>query len=92
MSTAAPRTHVDMMRDLLAFMVEHAEDAWPDRLYVGGGDYARGCEKCQASTAYPADKDHAPGCQYTALMAEVRAYLQAEDEQQACADEGRVGG
>lgn len=75
---AEPRTVVDIVIELLEFMTDRVEGAWPDRVYIGGDRTVDGCDACGAHTGYPPDRDHRPGCPHVALIAEARAFLDAE--------------
>lgn len=84
-----PRTHIDMMRDLLSIV---EESQWEkNAIYMGNGDYADGCVICGASDELTVYEErtktgkcyerntHKEDCWTDKLIKEVEAYLRAED-------------
>jgi hypothetical protein len=80
-----PRTHLNMIRDLLAFAEEHK---WVE----GTGGCGRGCctttyvrcPECHADQgSYHKNREtyrkHEPGCKLAALILECTTYLEVED-------------
>lgn len=73
-----PRTHVDIMRDLLGMVREHE---WISVTHYCG----RGCHcvrgyGVECPTCDGAEPNHKPGCPRAALILEVEAYLEVEEE------------
>jgi len=76
-----PRTHADLMEDLLNFALEHE---WSDDIHAGGDYYEKGCGACGATESVKLKGvpcgEHAPGCDRYRLFEDARAFIRAERE------------
>lgn len=87
--TDEPRTHLDIMRDLLEFAQDHE---WVDEdVYCGRGcNCLRGshtiCPECKAEKGqYGTEqyRQHEPGCRLHALILEAETYIDVEQQLEA---------
>lgn len=83
-----PRTHVNMMRDLLERVTAHEWVSGYERCPRNCcDDYFHRCSECEADAGDQHKnpekyKQHKPGCQLAALILEVEAYLSIEEKLQ----------
>jgi hypothetical protein len=70
-----PRTHLDMMRDLVAALRDRE---WIQGHVWCGDGYDSGCSECEALTPTKEGEGHKPGCKTAALLVEAEAFLRVE--------------
>ena len=70
-----PRTHLDMMRDLVATLRER--EWMPGQVWRGDG-YDPGCPECEALEPVREGEGHREGCKTAALLVEAEAFLRVE--------------
>lgn len=70
-----PRTHLDMMRDLVAATRER--EWMPGQVWCGDG-YEPGCPDCEAPTPVKEGEGHKPDCATARLLIEAEAFLRVE--------------
>ena len=77
-----PRTHLDMIRDLLGHVEEWSERYAPDPRGGGFGKWETACPTCEAKDDHhdARTREHKPGCVLAALLLEVNTYLEVEEQ------------